>query len=259
MWIRTLIVAGVLAGVQAAAATTTAGEPRFPHSVSDQTLLEFVRIGRVEATTPREPDGWLRWGGAPLEHQVSAMRAVVDALSAARPPIGLAAAIMAIARIESGWNPYSRNPTSTACGLFQFVRATWARYDDSQQRCFDPNANARAGVKHLMSLYTSRIAPRIALITPLTTETERRAWTYRMLFALHYHGEAAPEAAEGGSIVSHSVAHAGTSHLEGFFTLLRKTTATPPRVRVASRTRRGGASGGPKAVRRTKATKSRTG
>jgi hypothetical protein len=231
-----IIVAGVLVGATAAHAKGT-GEARFPSTVSDQMLQDLVRVGSVEATFPRDADAWLRWGGAPLEHQVSAMRAVVDALSVERPPIGLAAAILAIARVESGWNPYSRNPTSTACGLFQFVKATWATYDDSQQRCFDSRANATAGVKHLTTLYRDRVAPRIELITAVTSETERLRWTYRMLFALHYHGAAAPAASEGGSLLSRTAADPATSQLEGFFTILKKTTAAPAVTRDRGPTR----------------------
>jgi hypothetical protein len=238
MRFATIIVAGVLVGATAVHAKGTPGEARFPPTVSDQTLQELVRVGHVEASVPRETDGWLRWGGAPLEHQTSAMRAVVDALSVARPPIGLAAAILAIARVESGWNPYSRNPTSTACGLFQFVKATWATYDDSQQRCFDPRANATAGVKHLTALYKERVAPRIELITPVTSEAERLRWMYRMLFALHYHGEAAPAASEGGSLMVRSAADPATSHFEGFFTILKKSTAAPAVTHGRGPTRR---------------------
>lgn len=232
-----LIVAGVL-GSTAVASASTPAEPRFPAAISDKLLQDFVLIGRVEASVPREPEGWLRWGGAPVEHQTSAMRAVVDALSAARPPIGVAAAILAIARIESGWNPYSRNPTSTACGLFQFVRATWASYDDSQQRCFDAKINASAGVKHLMAIYRTHVEPRIAPLSLVTTEAERVAWTYRMLYGFHYHGEAVPEANDGGSLLTQSVADAGLPHLQGFFTLLKRATA-PPLRRVRSTKRAG--------------------
>ena len=233
------VVAGVLLSAPAVLAKATSGEPRFPATVTEKVLQDFVQVGRVEAAMPRDRDAWFRWGGVPVEHQASAMRAVVDALTVARPPISLAAAILAIARVESGWNPYSRNPASTACGLFQFIRATWASYDDSQERCFDPKINAAAGVKHLMTLYQTRVGPRIAPLTPVTSEAERVAWTYRMLYALHYHGEAAPEATQGGSLQVQSVAEAGLPHLQGFFTILKRATAVPVRrVRAPARAKR---------------------
>src|SRR5262245_56700614 len=215
------ILLGVLAAASPAVAKGTPGEPRFPAKVSDAVMSEFLRIGHVDAAIPREADTWLRWGGAPVEHQASAMRAVVDALSLARPQIGLAAAILTIARVESGWNPYARNPTSTACGLFQFVRATWQSYDDSQQRCFEPERNAAAGVRHLIGLYRSRVLPRLSVLAPLTTEAERVALVYRTLYAFHYHGEVAPAALEGGSVESQTAADAGLAHLQGYLSLLQ--------------------------------------
>src|SRR5512143_579480 len=218
----------------------TPGEARFPASVSDKLLQDFVAIGHVDATMPREPAEWLRWGGAPVEHQASAIRAVVDALSATRPPIGVAAAILAIARVESGWNPYSRNPTSSACGLFQFIRATWASYEPSQERCFDPKANASAGVKHLVGLYRTHIAPRLTPLVPITTEAERVAWTYRMLYAFHYHGEGVPVAEDGGSPEVQTVAEAGRPTLQGYFTILKRAATV-----VATRGKRARGRGAP--------------
>jgi hypothetical protein len=100
-----LLLIGLLDAAAQARAVGTSGEARFPATVSDATLGEFLRVGRVEAAIPRDADAWLRWGGAPVEHQASAVRAVVDALSTARPRISLAAAILTIARVESGWNP----------------------------------------------------------------------------------------------------------------------------------------------------------
>ena len=231
-----LVVAGLVAATIDAHANGTPGEPRFPAAVSDRLLQDFVLAGRVEEAMPSEPDSWLRWGAVPLEHQTSSIRAVVDALSAVRPPIGVAAAILAIARVESGWNPYSRNPTSTACGLFQFIRATWASYADSQERCFDARLNAAAGVKHLMTIYQVRVGPRLAPLTPILSEAERVAWTYRMLYAFHYHGEAEPVADEGGSLQVQTVAEAGVPQLQRFFTILKRATAPPVRqVRAPAR------------------------
>jgi len=248
------LAAGLLLSAQAAVAKGTPGETRFPAAVSDKVLQDFLQVGRVKDETPRDAGEWFRWGGIPVEHQASSIRAVVDALAAARPPIGVAAAILTIARVESGWNPYSRNPESTACGLFQFIRATWASYDSEQDHCFDPLANAKAGVKHLMTLYATRVGPRLEPLLPITTEQERVEWTYRLLYALHYHGEAAPEAAEGGSILTQTVAEAAMPHLQGFFSILKRVTAPPVRVRMA----RGGTRrvpAGPKA--RRAATKTR--
>jgi hypothetical protein len=233
------LVALLLAGASVARAKGTPGEPRFPATISEKVLQELVAVERVEAGIPHDPEAWLRWGGAPVEHQESAMRAVIDALSVARPPIDVAAAIFAIARVESGWNPYSRNPTSTACGLFQFVRATWESYDDVQDRCFDPELNASTGVKHLIGLYQTRVAPRIALLVPITTEGERVEWMYRMLYAYHYHGEGSPEALEGGSPSTQVVADAGLPHFQGVFAILKKATAPPVVRRTRARLVRG--------------------
>jgi hypothetical protein len=76
---------------------------------------------------------------------------------------------------------------------------------------------------------------------------------YRLLYALHYHGEAAPEAAEGGSIFSQTVAEAGMTHLHGFFSILKRVDRPArPRPHRARRDRR---AAGPKA--RRAATKAR--
>src|SRR6185369_1175698 len=137
MRLRASVIAVCLLSAASTHAKGTPGEPRFPASVSDKLLQDFVSIGHV------------------------------DAMTATRPPIGVAAAILAIARVESGWNPYSRNPTSSACGLFQFISATWASYEPSQERCFDPKANASVGVKHLVGLYRDHVAPRLTLLVPI--------------------------------------------------------------------------------------------
>lgn len=102
------------------------GEPTFPRKVTDDLLRKLNDVGRVEFWSGKwEDDTWRRWGRATRAHQEMALRAVAEALAIARPPISLSAAILAIARVESGFNPYSQNPTSTACGIFQFIKATW--------------------------------------------------------------------------------------------------------------------------------------
>ena len=85
------------------------------------------------------------WGCAVPEDQDLSVRAIADALAKARLPIDLSAMILAIARVESGFNPFSEHPVSTACGLFQFVEGTWEAYQPTRDTCFDPYVNAWAG------------------------------------------------------------------------------------------------------------------
>ena len=93
------LTAGLLLSALPAHAKGTPGETRFPAVVSDKVLQDFLDVGRVKDETPRDAGEWFRWGGIPVEHQASSIRAVVDALAAARPPIGVAAAILTIARV----------------------------------------------------------------------------------------------------------------------------------------------------------------
>ena len=233
------IVAGIFVSASMATATSVknpSGQPRFPATTTDALVRQIGAAGCVDAPIPHDPETWLRWGGAPIDHQLSAIRAVVDALSAARPPIDVAAAILVIARVESGWNPYSRNPASSACGLFQFVRATWEHYGTPHAECFDPRLNASTGVKHLMTLYETQVAPRLAPLVPISTESERLEWTYRLLYAYHYHGEASPLAPDGGTLETQAIAEFGMPNLQSVFAILKKATAVPatPRRRARS-------------------------
>jgi hypothetical protein len=214
-----------------AAAKRTAGPPRFPATISDQVMREIVTTAVVEPATSTARDAAQRWGAASVDDQASSIRAVVQALLGTRPPLDLAAAILAIARIESGWNPAARNPESSACGLFQFVRATWEQYGGSHDSCDDPALNACVGVEHLTSLYRVHVRPQIEPLTLLGTESDRLEWTYRLLYAYHYHGEGAPEADEGGSDVARSAADWGLPQLKTFFSILKRATAPPPRPR----------------------------
>jgi hypothetical protein len=81
----------------------------------------------VKDETPRDAGEWFRWGGIPVEHQASSIRAVVDAL-----------AKRAAADRRRRGDPHDRarrvglepvlaqSRNRRRCGLFQFVRATWA-------------------------------------------------------------------------------------------------------------------------------------
>jgi hypothetical protein len=56
-----------------------------------------------------------------------------------------------IAFHESGYNQYSRNKTSSASGVFQYLSGTWKATDEGKAglSVFDADANVRAAVKYM--------------------------------------------------------------------------------------------------------------
>ncbi len=201
---------------------------RFPDVVSDTLLGQLAQAGRVNASLPPEPDGWRRWGCAAPDDQDLAVRAIADALAKARPPIDLSAMILAIARVESGFNPFSQHPVSTACGIFQFVEGTWQAYAPTRDTCFDPYVNAWAGVKHLSALDHARLRDARKLLQGVPDEVQRTEYLYRLLYAYHYHGSRSLYAALGGSMTAQQAADSGVPYLKRYYSILKKATYVPP-------------------------------
>lgn len=56
---------------------------------------------------------------------------------------------------ESGWNPTSQNPTSTAWGLFQFLDSTWA--GTGIGKTSDPTLQTEAGLRYISGRYRDPI------------------------------------------------------------------------------------------------------
>ena len=54
------------------------------------------------------------------------------------------AAMLRVARCESGLDPYARNPDGPYYGLFQFLPSTWRSTPYGNEDWYDPRANARA-------------------------------------------------------------------------------------------------------------------
>jgi hypothetical protein len=218
---------------------------RFPARVSDAVVRDLIAAGRVGAKDElRAPETSQRWGGADVVRQEVALRAVLAALARARPSLDVSAAILAIARVESGFNPDSKNPSSTACGIFQFVAGTWERYNDAREACVEPGPNAIAGVKHLTTLHTEFVRDAVPPRNELPDEEQRLEHTYRLLYAYHYHGSGSAFAPQGGSVEAQLVAEAGVPHLRQFFSILKRAVYVPPRparkrpvVRAAARRR----------------------
>jgi Transglycosylase SLT domain len=224
---------------------------RFPDSPSDTLISELTRAGRVSAALPPEPEEWRRWGRAVPEDQDLSVRAIADALAKAHLPIDLSAMILAIARVESGFNPFSEHPVSTACGLFQFVEGTWEHYQPTRDTCFDPYVNAWAGVRHLSMLDSGRLRDARKLLQGVPDEVQRTEYLYRLLYAYHYHGSRSLYAALGGSLTAQEAADSGVPYLKRYYSILKKATYVPPpppakkpvvrRARAGSRGAHGGA------------------
>lgn len=58
---------------------------------------------------------------------------------------------LCIARLESGYNQFSKNRRSTASGAFQYLSSTWKSTDEGKagKNVFDADANVKAAVKYM--------------------------------------------------------------------------------------------------------------
>jgi hypothetical protein len=210
---------------------------RFPETVSDDLLQNLVQAGRITTELPDAPEAWRRWGRAAPDDQDLAVRAIADALAKARAPIDLSAMILTIARVESGFNPFSQHPESTACGLFQFIEATWQAYQPTRETCFDPYVNAWAGVRHLSMLEQRRLQEARALVAGVPDELQRTEYLYRLLYAYHFHGPRSVHAAVGGSLTAQQAANGGVPYLRRYYTILKRATYVPPPAPTVQRAR----------------------
>jgi hypothetical protein len=231
---------------------------RFPARVTDAVVRDLVAVGRVGAKDElRDAETSRRWGGADVARQEVALRAVLAALARTRPSLDVSAAILAIARVESGFNPDSKNPGSTACGIFQFVAGTWENYNTTREACFEPGENASAGVKHLTTLHTTFVRDALPPRNELPDEEQRLEHTYRLLYAYHYHGSRSAFAPQGGSVEAQLVAEAGLPHLRRFFSILKRAVYVPRPVRKRPVVRAAARRKGQRAVQSTQRSKGR--
>lgn len=60
---------------------------------------------------------------------------------------------LCIAKKESGFNPSSRNPKSSASGVFQYIAGTWKATDEGKAglSVFNADANIKAAIKYMSS------------------------------------------------------------------------------------------------------------
>jgi hypothetical protein len=58
---------------------------------------------------------------------------------------------LCIARLESGYNQFSKNKSSSASGVFQYLSGTWRGTDEGRSglSVFDAEANVKAAIKYM--------------------------------------------------------------------------------------------------------------
>ncbi len=140
----------------------------FRRSVASETSREFMNAGA---------SSWLR--------QVT-IETIFDEARRARMNQVETAVLLAIASVESGFNPLAKAPTTTACGTFQFIRDTGADYGLSDSTCFNPTLNVRAQVKHFRAIIGQS---KVQQALQDKSTTERLVFMFREVYCRHHDGE----------------------------------------------------------------------
>lgn len=95
------------------------------------------------------------WGDASFEVQRASIEAIRAEASKAGMTMDQEAMVLAIAYVESGFNPDAAAGTTSAQGLGQFIRKTGAHYGLSDGNRWDVQEQARALVEHTMDNYAA--------------------------------------------------------------------------------------------------------
>ena len=145
--------------------------------------------------------------------QHAAIKAILEESRAVGLSIEDQAVLLATAEVESGFNPMARASTTTACGLFQFVKRTGLAYDLSRQDCMDPHANAAAGIRHYLANYQARVEEKVADLSG----AEQLHRIFELSYYLHHDG---PESTTHSDAVK-AVVLLGTPYLFRAYEILR--------------------------------------
>jgi len=97
-----------------------------------------------------------RWGDASAETQISVINTIISEAKEAGLSDHDTAYVLAIARVESGFNPDAAAGTTSASGLGQFIDKTGSAYGLDDSNRWDVNEQARALVEYY--LYNKSIA-----------------------------------------------------------------------------------------------------
>lgn len=126
--------------------------------------------------------------GAPKWLQEAAVRIIIAVNTREDMPSEDVAVQIAIYEVESGFNPLAKAPTTSACGLGQFVSKTGKSFGLSASDCMAPGSNALAQVEHYRELSKKWIVP---AVSGIVDPTERLVQRFKLSYCLHHDGETA--------------------------------------------------------------------
>ena len=160
--------------------------------ISDQTVTKIIRSSRFTRNFNGEQ---IQAGnvarevlrvGAPEWAQREGVRAILFNARKSGLSIEDQAVLLATAEIESGFNPMAKAETTSACGLFQFVKKTGELFGLAQENCMNPWLNAMAGVQHYIANYQKRVNDAVTdLVGP-----ERLFRVFEVSYYMHHDGPA---------------------------------------------------------------------
>lgn len=160
--------------------------------ISDQTVTKIIRSSRFTRNFNGEQiqagnvaREFLRVG-APEWAQREGVRAIL--FNARKSGLGIEdqAVLLAIAEIESGFNPMAKAESTSACGLFQFVKKTGEQFGLAQENCMNPWLNGMAGVQHYTANYQRRVQDSITDLVG----AERLFRIFEISYYMHHDGPA---------------------------------------------------------------------
>jgi len=122
---------------------------------------QYTRAYSLGELKERKEREFLRVG-APEWVQREAVKSILAASREAGLSLEHQAVLLATAEVESGFNPMANAATTTACGVFQFIRTTGKSFGLEASDCLSPTLSASAAIAHYLRNFKKRIEERVA-------------------------------------------------------------------------------------------------
>ncbi|MCI5066583.1 transglycosylase SLT domain-containing protein [bacterium] len=189
------------------------------NEISDETVEDLIEASRFtrgysSVRLAQIGERELLRVGAPPWVQREGVRAILYHARKAGLSLEDQAVLLATAEIESGFNPLARASTTSACGLFQFVKATGTAFDLSPSDCMSPFQNAKAGIQHYVKNHKNSVEEHVSHLQG----AEKAFKTFELSYYLHHDG---PHSKNPSNDVKAVVLN-GTTFLFRAYSILRK-------------------------------------